>query len=61
MTDYIEQNGRVFYLVDGDPILGRGSFKVNHAGQLVQPHGLSVLDEARLPQPRQAATHVVQA
>jgi len=49
MTDYIEQNGRVFYLVDGDPILGRGSFKVNHAGQLVQPHGLSVLDASRLP------------
>ena len=24
----------IFYLVDGDPVLGRGFFKVNHPGQL---------------------------
>lgn len=46
---YIETNGRVFCLVDGHPILGRGSFKVNHPGQLAQPHGLNVLDASRLP------------
>ena len=49
MNDFFEKDGRVFYLVDGDPILGRGSFKANHAGQLIQPHGLSVLDASRLP------------
>ena len=30
-------------------MLGRGSFKANHAGQLRAPHGLSVLDASRLP------------
>ncbi|MCR5824962.1 MAG: lactate dehydrogenase [Oscillospiraceae bacterium] len=49
--DYIEKNGRVFCFVDDDSALGRGSFKANHAGQLVQPHSLNVLDAARLPQP----------
>ena len=49
MNDFFEKDGRVFYLVDGDPILGRGSFKANHAGQLARPHGLSVLDASRLP------------
>lgn len=39
----------VFYLVEGDPVLGRGSFKVNHPGQLKAPHGLEVLDASRLP------------
>ncbi len=39
----------VFCLVEGDPVLGRGSFKVNHPGQLKQPHGLEVLDASRLP------------
>lgn len=37
------------YLVDGDPVLGRGSFKVNHAGQLQTPHTIDVLDGSRLP------------
>ncbi|MBE7004825.1 MAG: lactate dehydrogenase [Ruminococcaceae bacterium] len=49
MIDYLEKNGRVFYFVDGDPILGRGSFRANHPGQLAAPHGLSVLDASRLP------------
>lgn len=40
--------GRLFALVDGDPVLGRGSFKVNHPGQLLAPHGLAVLDASRL-------------
>ena len=40
----------IFYLVDGDPVLGRGSFKVNHPGQLKAPHGLEVLDASRLPE-----------
>ena len=39
----------ICYLVEGDPVLGRGSFKVNHPGQLKQPHGLEVLDASRLP------------
>lgn len=49
MNDYIEKDGRVFYLADGDAVLGRGSFKATCAGQLVEPHGLTVLDESRLP------------
>ena len=40
----------IFYLVDGDPVLGRGSFKVNHPGQLKAPYGLEVLDASRLPE-----------
>ena len=40
----------IYYLVEGDPILGRGSFKVNAPGQLLCPHGLEVLDASRLPQ-----------
>lgn len=39
----------IFYLVEGDPVLGRGSFKVNCPGQLRAPHGLEVLDTSRLP------------
>ena len=39
----------IFYLVEGDPALGRGSFKVTHPGQLKSPHGLEVLDASRLP------------
>lgn len=39
----------IYYLVEGDPILGRGSFKVNAPGQLLAPHSLEVLDESRLP------------
>ncbi len=39
----------IFYLVEGDPALGRGAFKVTHPGQLANPHGLEVLDASRLP------------
>ena len=42
--------GRLFAPVAGDPVLGRGSFKVNCPGQLSAPHGLEVLDASRLPQ-----------
>ena len=40
----------IYYLVKGDPILGRGSFKVTAPGQLLAPHSLEVLDASRLPQ-----------
>ena len=40
----------IYYLVEGDPILGRGSFKVTAPGQLLAPHSLEVLDQSRLPQ-----------
>ncbi len=49
MNDYLEKDGRIYYFVDGDPVLGRGSFRANHPGQLAAPHGLSVLDASRLP------------
>ena len=49
MNEYIEKNGHIFYLVDGDPVLGRGSFRANHPGQLTDPHSLNVLDASRLP------------
>ena len=39
----------VFFLFEGDSVLGRGSFRVNHPGQLVSPCELSVLDASRLP------------
>ena len=42
-------SGRLFALVGGDPMLGRGSFKVTHPGQLANPNGLEVLDASRLP------------
>ena len=42
--------GRLFAPVHGDPVLGRGSFRVNCPGQLLSPHGLEVLDASRLPQ-----------
>lgn len=48
MNDYLEKGGHVYYFVEGDPILGRGSFRANHPGQLAAPHGLSVLDASRL-------------
>ncbi len=50
MNDYLEKDGRLFWLVEGDPVLGRGSFRAAHPGQLAAPHGLSVLDASRLPQ-----------
>ncbi len=39
----------LFVLVHGDPVLGRGSFRVTHPGQLANPHTLEVLDASRLP------------
>ena len=42
--------GQLFAPVAGDPVLGRGYFKVTHPGQLVNPHGLEVLDASRLEQ-----------
>lgn len=41
----------LFALIHGDPILGRGNFRVTHPGQLERPHGLEVLDASRLPSP----------
>ena len=40
--------GQLFAPVAGDPVLGRGHFRVAHPGQLVNPHGLEVLDASRL-------------
>lgn len=40
---------RMFAAVPGDPVLGRGSFKVSHPGQLLAGHGLETLDASRLP------------
>ena len=51
MTEIIERNGRLYALVEGDPVFGRGSFCAGHPGQLAEPHGLHVLDASRLPQP----------
>ena len=31
---------RLFAAVPGDPVLGRGSFKATHPGQLLAGHGL---------------------
>ena len=42
--------GQLFAPVAGDAVLGRGHFKVTHPGQLVNPHGLEVLDASRLEQ-----------
>ncbi len=42
---------RMFAAVPGDPVLGRGSFKVSHPGQLTGAgHTLDALDQSRLPQ-----------
>ena len=43
--------GHLFFLVHGDPVLGRGHFKVTHPGQLTNPHGLENLDASRLETP----------
>ena len=40
---------RLFAAVPGDPVLGRGSFKVTHPGQLLAGHSLEALDASRLP------------
>ena len=47
----VEPSGswRLFAAVPGDPVLGRGSFKVTHPGQLLGGHGLETLDASRLP------------
>ncbi len=50
MRELIERNGRLYALVEGDPVFGRGSFRTDHPGQLAAPHGLTVLDASRLPQ-----------
>ena len=42
-------SGHIFFLVHGDPVLGRGHFKVTHPGQLAAPHGLENMDASRLP------------
>ena len=43
------RGGRLFAAVPGDPVLGRGSFKVTHPGQLTGTgHGLESLDASRL-------------
>ena len=44
-------DSRIFFLVHGDPMLGRGHFKVTHPGQLTAPHGLENLDASRLAAP----------
>ena len=44
-------SGQIFFLVHGDPMLGRGHFKVAHPGQLANPHGLENLDASRLTAP----------
>ncbi len=41
--------GPIFALVPGGPVLGRGSFKVTHPGQLIVGHTLEALDASRLP------------
>ena len=43
------RTGRLFAAVPGDAVLGRGSFKVTHPGQLRAGHGLEALDASRLP------------
>ncbi len=40
---------QLFFLTEGDPIRGRGSFRAAHPGQLSAPDGLAVLDASRLP------------
>lgn len=40
---------QIFFLYDGDPAKGRGSFRAAHPGQLAASDGLSVLDASRLP------------
>ena len=39
---------QLFIAFLGDAVLGRGSFKVTHIGQLSNPNGLEVLDASRL-------------
>ena len=40
---------RMFAAVPGDPVLGRGAFRVSHPGQLLAGHSLETLDASRLP------------
>ena len=46
-----EPGDSISVLLPGDPVLGRGSFRITHPGQLSCPHGLEVLDASRLPEP----------
>ena len=39
---------RLYAAVSGDPVLGRGFFKVTHPGQLLDGHSLKALDASRL-------------
>lgn len=39
----------IYFLIEDDPVLGRGSFRAEHSGQLIMPHSLEVLDASRLP------------
>lgn len=48
MKPYVEKKGRVYYFIEDDPVLGRGSFKVTHPGQLLAPHSPEALDASRL-------------
>ncbi len=41
--------GQIFAAVAGDPVLGRGSFRLTHPGQLLAPDALEQLDASRLP------------
>ena len=38
----------IWYLIEGDPVLGRGSFRVSHPGQLKAPHGLEAVSYTHL-------------
>lgn len=50
LTETTPRKGEpIFFLTDGDPVLGRGSFRAAHPGQLAAPDGISVLDASRLP------------
>lgn len=49
MSRIVKRGDRLFCLVESDPVLGRGSFRPNHPGQLLAPDGLTVLDASRLP------------
>ena len=48
MSRIVKRGDRLFCLVESDPVLGRGSFRPNHPGQLLAPDGLTVLDASRL-------------
>ena len=41
---------QIYFLTEGDPVLGRGSFRAVHPGQLADPMSIRVLDASRLPE-----------